>query len=107
MDAGRRARHQDNVAPKNERPVRGDTRTGQAIWGAGVDGRSRRIQPRWGGVTAPTLIRRGGAQKCSMRWTLFLGCRPNIFQSDNASPDARVTDRRKLRAANDPPRTKR
>ena len=30
---------------KNERPVRGDNRTGQAIWALGVDGRSRRIQP--------------------------------------------------------------
>ena len=29
----------------NERPVRGDNRTGQAIWALGVDGRSRRIQP--------------------------------------------------------------
>jgi hypothetical protein len=27
-----------------ERPVRGDNRTGQAIWALGVDGRSRRIQ---------------------------------------------------------------
>jgi hypothetical protein len=30
---------------ENERPVRGDNRTGQAIWALGVDGRSRRIQP--------------------------------------------------------------
>jgi hypothetical protein len=29
---------------KKERPVRGDNRTGQAIWALGVDGRSRRIQ---------------------------------------------------------------
>ena len=41
---------------RNERPVRGDNRTGQAIWALGVDGRSRRIQPRWGGITAPTYI---------------------------------------------------
>src|SRR6476619_2026189 len=45
--------------PPNERPVRGDNRTGQAIWALGVDGRSRRIQPRWGGKTAPTYIGRG------------------------------------------------
>jgi hypothetical protein len=32
-------------ASENERPVRGDNRTGQAIWALGVDGRSRRIQP--------------------------------------------------------------
>src|SRR3979409_1126348 len=43
---------------RNERPVRGDNRTGQAIWALGVDGRSRRIQPRWGGITAPTHIGR-------------------------------------------------
>lgn len=30
---------------ENRRPVRGDNRTGQAIWALGVDGRSRRIQP--------------------------------------------------------------
>src|ERR1700722_44291 len=41
---------------RNERPVRGDNRTGQAVWALGVDGRSRRIQPRWGGITAPTSI---------------------------------------------------
>src|SRR4051794_31559876 len=46
-------------ALKNERPARGDNRAGQAIPGAGVDGRSRRIQPRWGGITAPTQLSRG------------------------------------------------
>src|SRR6202790_5371133 len=45
--------------PKNERPVRGDNRTGQAIWALGMDGRSRRIQPRWGGITTPTCMGRG------------------------------------------------
>jgi hypothetical protein len=30
---------------EKKRPVRGDNRTGQAIWALGVDGRSRRIQP--------------------------------------------------------------
>jgi len=30
---------------ERKRPVRGDNRTGQAIWALGVDGRSRRIQP--------------------------------------------------------------
>jgi hypothetical protein len=33
------------ISAQNERPVRGDNRTGQAIWALGVDGRSRRIQP--------------------------------------------------------------
>jgi hypothetical protein len=32
-------------ALEKKRPVRGDNRTGQAIWALGVDGRSRRIQP--------------------------------------------------------------
>jgi hypothetical protein len=41
---------------RNERPVRGDNRTGQAIWALGMDGRSRQIQPRWGGITPPTCI---------------------------------------------------
>ncbi len=29
--------------PQNERPVRGDNRTGQSLWALGVDGRSRLI----------------------------------------------------------------
>jgi hypothetical protein len=29
--------------PKKKRPVRGDNRTGRAIWALGVDGRSRLI----------------------------------------------------------------
>ena len=57
---GRRAAPHSNSAAgrkdaPNERPVRGDNRTGQAILALGVDGRSRRIQPRWGGITAPTV----------------------------------------------------
>jgi hypothetical protein len=56
----------------NERPVRGDNRTGQAIWALGVDGRSRRIQPRWGGITAPTHIGRRRAAARSNRPAIFL-----------------------------------
>src|ERR1700720_3513400 len=56
----------------NERPVRGDNRTGQAIWALGVDGRSRRIQPRWGGITAPTHIGRRRAAPRSNRFAIFL-----------------------------------
>src|SRR5258708_5117388 len=44
--------------PGIQRPARGDNRTGQAIWALGVDGRSRRIQPRWGGITGPTNLSR-------------------------------------------------
>jgi len=51
---GRFRSAQARNARQNERPVRGDNRTGQAIWALGVDGRSRQIQPRWGGITAPT-----------------------------------------------------
>jgi hypothetical protein len=44
---GRRTRRTffQETCAENERPVRGDNRTGQAIWALGVDGRSRRIQP--------------------------------------------------------------
>src|SRR3984885_13445695 len=62
----------------NERPVRGDNRTGQAIWALGVDGRSRRIQPRWGGITAPTLIRRGRGAGRSTRRAIFLTFRQEL-----------------------------
>src|SRR6266478_1268450 len=51
-------RNTQEMSARNERPVRGDNRTGQAIWALGVDGRSRRIQPRWGGITAPTYVGR-------------------------------------------------
>src|SRR5258708_31573308 len=60
---------------KNERPVRGDNRTGQAIWALGVDGRSRRIRPRWGGITAPTHIGRGRAALRSNASAIFLAFR--------------------------------
>src|ERR1700679_394702 len=60
-----------NIDP-NERPVRGDNRTGQAIWALGVDGRSRRIQPRWGGITAPTQIGRGRVAARSNGVAIFL-----------------------------------
>jgi hypothetical protein len=44
---------------QNERPARGDNRTGQAIWALGVDGRSRRIQPHGEGLPLPRSIGRG------------------------------------------------
>src|SRR5437667_10589101 len=56
---------------QNERPVRGDNRTGQAIQALGVDGRSRRIQPRWGGITAPTYICRQRVAERSKRPAIF------------------------------------
>jgi hypothetical protein len=64
---------------RNERPVRGDNRTGQAIWALGVDGRSRRIQPRWGGITAPTPICRGRGAARSTGLAIFLTFLARIF----------------------------
>ena len=66
--AGRRC---SEGCARNERPVRGDNRTGQAIWALGVDGRSRRIQPRWGGITAPTHIGRSRVGARSKRRAIF------------------------------------
>ena len=60
----------ERIPLKRERPARGDNRTGQAYMGAGVDGRSRRIQP-WGGVTNPTLISRGRVAERSKPKGLF------------------------------------
>jgi hypothetical protein len=60
-----------NIPPKRKtRP--GGQPDGSSHMGAGVDGRSRRIQPRWGGITAPTLIGRGGLAKRSKGRRLFL-----------------------------------
>jgi hypothetical protein len=65
-----------NKMAKNIRQKRktrpGGQPDGSSYMGAGVDGRSRRIQPRWGGITAPTSIGRGGLVKRSKRRRLFL-----------------------------------
>src|SRR4051794_4176962 len=61
-------------APRNDRqPTNQKTRPGgqpggSSYMGAGVDGRSRRIQPCWGGITAPTCIgrsKRGDVQSAA------------------------------------------
>jgi hypothetical protein len=67
---------------QNERPVRGDNRTGQAIRALGVDGRSRRIQPRWGGMTAPTHISRGWVAGRSKRAAIFLTFFAGYFRAN-------------------------
>ena len=72
----------------NERPVRGDNRTGQAIWALGVDGRSRRIQPRWGGITAPTDIGRRRVAVRSKRPAFFLAFPARIFGPKLLRPGA-------------------
>src|ERR1700722_13887476 len=41
---------------ETKRPVRGDNRTGQAIWALGVDGRSRRIQPLGRDDRSPQIL---------------------------------------------------
>src|ERR1700730_9988285 len=64
----------------NERPVRGDNRTGQAIWALGVDGRSRLIHPRWGGITAPTHSSRSRGATRSNPPAIFLRFWPGIFR---------------------------
>src|SRR5258707_12116779 len=69
-------------AGKSERPVRGDNRTGQAIWALGVDGRLRRIQPRWGGITAPTYVGRGRAAARSNDPAIFLTFWQEFFGGD-------------------------
>src|ERR1700693_1561850 len=86
-------------AGKNERPVRGDNRTGQAIWALGVDGRSRRIQPRWGGITAPTLIGRGRGVARSNRPADFFSFLAGVSRTENycaagrlASPAADLSE---------------
>src|SRR3977135_3726653 len=84
--------------PENERPVRGDNRTGQAIWALGVDGRSRRIQPRWGGMTAPTNVGRGRVVDSSNRARIFLTSWQGFRKGNHcaaarlASPGADLSD---------------
>ena len=51
---------------------------GSSHMGAGVDGRSRRIQPRWGGTTTPTCIGRKRGAARSNPCELFLGFRAGI-----------------------------
>src|SRR3982074_1388764 len=69
----------DKIPAKNERPVRGDNRTGQAIWALGVDGRSRRIQPRWGGINAPTPILSAQRRQTFKPPPIFLGLLAGTF----------------------------
>jgi hypothetical protein len=69
----------ENALARNpmKRPQKRKTRPGgqpdgSSYMGAGVDGRSRRIQPRWGGMTAPTSSSRGRATGRSTRRRIFL-----------------------------------
>src|SRR6202166_127545 len=76
--------------PGNESPAGGDTRTGQAIWALGVDGRSRRIQPRWGGITAPTDMSRRRVAIRSNLLALFLTCWQKVPGAENHCAAARL-----------------
>ncbi len=81
---------------QNERPVRGDNRTGQAIRALGVDGRSRRIQPRWGGITAPTdIVSREGRRTFKGSANFFnLFAKPfQVRESLRAGPTGRFVGR--------------
>src|ERR1700760_3444786 len=57
--------------PKTKEPSGGQP-DGSSYMGAGVDGRSRQIQPRWGGMTAPTFSSRVWPTGRSTRWRIFL-----------------------------------
>src|SRR6185295_9825788 len=72
----------DDEGPKTRRPARGDNRAGQSYISAGVDGRSRNIQPRWGGITAPTWISRGRRPDVQKRRRIFLTFRAAIFRGE-------------------------
>src|ERR1700722_14122974 len=78
---------------KNERPVRGDNRTGQAVWALGVDWRSRRIQPRWGGML-PHLFCRGRGAARSTRPENFLTFWQELLYRE--LPDQELPDQRLL-----------
>ena len=69
----------------NERPVRGDNRTGQAIWALGVDGRSRRIQPMGRDNRSHTYSSRQRRRtfKPEANFFNFLGCRSWQIAAEN------------------------
>jgi hypothetical protein len=61
--------------PRKRKTRPGGQPDGSSHMGAWVDGRSRRIQPRWGGITAPTDIGRGRAPRVQIirRFFAFFG----------------------------------
>ena len=66
--------------PQNRKTRPGGQPDGsRAIWALGVDGRSRRIQPRWGGITAPTDIVSREARQSSNGPAIFLTFWRGIF----------------------------
>jgi hypothetical protein len=68
-------------APQKRKTRPGGQPDGSSYMGAGVDGRSRRIQPRWGGIAAPTVIGRGGLAKRSKRPRIFLLFEPDFLDA--------------------------
>src|ERR1700691_2641624 len=61
------------MSAKTKDPSGGTTGRVKPYGALGVDGRSRRIQPRWGGITAPTNIGRGTVAARSNHRRFFLG----------------------------------
>ena len=59
---------------QKERPVRGDNRTGQAIWALGVDGRSRRIQPMGRDYRSHIIWSRQPAERSKRRSIFLTSC---------------------------------
>src|SRR5712664_1902962 len=59
--------------PQKRKTRPGGQPDGSSHMGAlGVDGRSRRIQPRWGGITAPTdIMSREGRRMFKRTWDFF------------------------------------
>src|SRR5258705_4891414 len=59
--------------PQKRKTRPGGQPDGSSHMGAlGVDGRSRRIQPRWGGITAPTdIVSREGRSTFKRTWDFF------------------------------------
>src|SRR6266404_2772032 len=59
--------------PQKRKTRPGGQPDGSSHMGAlGVDGRSRRIQPRWGGITAPTdIVSRQGRSTFKRTWDFF------------------------------------
>jgi hypothetical protein len=61
----------EQAATGNERPARGDSRTGQAIWALGWMGARAEYGLDGGGIVAPTVLGRGRAVGSSNRLPTF------------------------------------
>src|SRR6266446_4917743 len=81
--------------PQKRKTRPGGQPDGSSHMGAlGVDGRSRRIQPRWGGITAPQILCRGRVAARSNGLGIFLTFLAGDF---GRKTTARRADRRRQR----------